>query len=464
MDQGNLSRRGFIQRSLAAMAAAGLPAWYARELLEGRLQAADEAKKPVAPSDKIVIGLIGCGGQGRGVMGGARGTRRVEVVAVADVDKKRREDTAASVGKDCKAYEDFRELNDRKDIQAVIVGTPEHWHTLCSIDAMKKGKDVYCEKPLTLTVAEGQALVRVAKATKAIFQVGSQQRSDARFRQAAELVRNGRIGKMKRIETRIGDNPAGGPFKPVPVPAGLNWEFWQGPVSPHVEYVKERCHYTFRWWYEYSGGKMTDWGAHHNDQAQWALGMDESGPIEVSGKGDKPSDRPNSYNCHPNFEVTYTYANGAQLVCMAPDKLENGVKYEGEDGKWIFVSRGLITASDQKERPQPGRPARGGRPAMPAKPGSPSAILEEPLGKDAVRLYAVKNGHMNNWLDGIKTRKPCVCTAEIGHRSVSVCHIGVIATRLGKKLKWDPVKEEFDDAEANKWLAREYHRGWKLDS
>ncbi|NBO91075.1 MAG: gfo/Idh/MocA family oxidoreductase [Planctomycetia bacterium] len=455
MDQGNLSRRGFVQRSLAAMAAAGLPAWTARELLDGQLQAADAAKKPVAASDKITIGLIGCGGQGRGIMNQARNSKMVEVVAVADVDKTRREQTASSVGKDCKAYEDFRELNDRKDIQAILVGTPEHWHTLCSIDAMKKGKDVYCEKPLTLTVAEGQALVRVAKATKAIFQVGSQQRSDARFRHAAELVRNGRLGKIKRIETRIGDNPVGGPFKTVMLPPELNWEFWQGPVSPHVEYVKERCHYQFRWWYEYSGGKMTDWGAHHNDQAQWALGMDDSGPIEIIGKGDKPSDKPNSYNCHPNFEVTYTYSNGAQLVCMSGG--ENGVKYEGEDGKWIFVSRSLITASDEANRPQAGKKGVAG------KPGSGSKLLNEPLGKDAIRLYAVKNGHMNNFLEGIKTRKPCVCTAEIGHRSVSVCHIGVISTRLGKKLKWDPVKEQFDDADANKMLAREYHRGWKLE-
>jgi predicted dehydrogenase len=453
MFPGNLSRRGFIQRSLAAMTAAGLPLWHAQELLQGQLLAADEAKKPVAASDKIVVGLIGCGGQGKGILRQALNNKAVEVVAVADVDAKRRNEAVAQFSKNgnkVQGYEDYRELNDRKDIHAVLVGTPEHWHTLCSIDAMKKGKDVYCEKPLTLTVEEGRVLTKVAADTKAIFQVGSQQRSDARFRLAAELVRNGRLGKIKRIETRIGSNPVGGPFKTEPVPEGLNWKFWQGPVTNHVDYIKQRCHYDFRWWYDYSGGKMTDWGAHHNDQAQWALGMDDSGPVEVSGTGVKPSADPNSYNCHPDFEVTYTYANGATLVCMS--KGENGVKYEGEDGKWIFVSRGLITASDEMTRPMKG------------KPGSGSKLLSEPLGKEAVRLYMVTNGHMNNFLDGIRSRKPCICTAEIGHRSVSVCHIGVISTRLGKKLKWDPTKQQFDDAEANKWLSRPYGGGWKLEA
>src|SRR5439155_16683729 len=251
-----------------------------------------------------------------------------------------------------------------RDIQAVTIGTPDHWHALVAIAAMRAGKDVYCEKPLTLTLDEGKALVRTARETNRILQTGSQQRSDARFRLACELVRNNRIGTVRRVSTFIGDNPRGGPFMVERPPEGLNWDFWLGP-TPRVEYVKQRCHYEFRWWYDYSGGKMTDWGAHHNDIAQWALGMDDSGPIAVYGSGEAPDRRPNCYNCHPTFEAVYTYGNGrdgaagTQLVCRPQPadnwvgrdlregrggRVDNGVLFEGEDNKWIFVSRSMIRA------------------------------------------------------------------------------------------------------------------------
>jgi predicted dehydrogenase len=468
MDKGNLSRRGFMERSLAAAVGAGLPLWYAREMAEGQLRAADETKKV---GDVIRIGLVGCGGQGRGVMRGAMGTGKsgVKVVAVCDVDAKRRAET---IEKDLKgdssvtSFEDFRQLNDMKNLDAVIVGTVDHWHTLVSIDAMKKGKDVYCEKPLTLTVDEGKKLVKVAKETKAIFQVGSQQRSDARFRLAAELARNGRLGKLKIVETRIGDNPQGGPFKESSVPEGLNWDFWQGQ-TPNVPYIKQRCHYEFRWWYEYSGGKMTDWGAHHLDQAQWALGMDESGPVSVESLATEPSRDPSSYNCHHKFLVTYGYASGAKLLCSDRQltnsfetRHDNGVLYVGEGNKWIFVNRSVIEASDQAERPEPGKKSKG----IAGRKGGPSKLLDEALGSDATRLYKSDN-HMKNWLDGIRTRKPCVCTAEVGHRSVTVCHLGAIALRLGgKRLEWDPAKETFvkaNAAEGNKMLSRPMRGEWQ---
>ena len=466
MEKGNLSRRGFMQRSLAALSAAGLPSWAALEVFQAEARAADEAKKPVAANDKIVIGLIGCGGQGNGIMGWARRDKRVQVVAVCDVDKRHRERTAKSVGKDCQQFEDFRKINDLKDINAVLIATPDHWHTLCAIDAMRKGKDVYCEKPLTLTIEEGQALVKVAKQTKAIFQVGSQQRSDARFRLACELVRNGRLGKIKTVETWIGENPTSPPIPKADTPEGLNWDFWLGP-TPEVPYrfleAKKKIgrgnarytngHYEFRWWYQFSGGKMTDWGAHHNDIAQWALGMDESGPVAVESKGKEPPKGGDRYDCHPTFEVTYTYANGAKVICKSK---ENGVRFEGEDGKWIFVDRGKIEASDQKEKPVPGRKG------VKAKPGGPSKILDEKLGADATRLY-VSNNHMMNWLDCIKSRKPTICPAEVGFRSVTVCHIGVISMRLGfKKLTWDPKAEKFGEEEGNKMLSRKMRGEWKL--
>jgi predicted dehydrogenase len=444
---GNLSRRGFLQRSLAAAAVAGLPAWYARELLAHHLEAEDN-KQPVAANDKIVFGAIGIGSpQSRNrhlILNDLlkKHGEKAEVVAVCDVDRSHREKAAKEIGPDVKAYEDFRQLLDRKDINAVTIATPDHWHVLIAIDALRKGKDVYCEKPLALTIVEGQALCKVQKETGKVFQVGSQQRSDTRFRLACELVRNGRIGKVNTVETRIGSNPTSPEIPQAPVPDGLNWNFWLGP-TPMVDYmmVKQgdkvftRCHYEFRWWYEYSGGKMTDWGAHHNDIAQWALGMDESGPVAVEATGTEPAKDDHHYNCHPDFEITYTYANGTKLLCRS--KGENGIKFTGDDGKWIFVSRSKIEASDKK-------------------------LLDEPLPTGATRLY-VSNDHMGNFLDCIKNRKECICTAQIGHRSVTVCHLGVIALRTGKKLKWDPAKEIFDDVEANKMLSRAMRAPWKLE-
>ncbi|HZT81493.1 MAG TPA: Gfo/Idh/MocA family oxidoreductase [Gemmataceae bacterium] len=440
MDRGNLSRRGFLRRALAALTVgAGLPAWYAREVL-----AFEEDKKPVASGDKIIMGAIGIGSpqsRGRAIAHDAlrAGKGNVRYVAVCDVDERHVKNAVEDMkknGQDVKGYRDFRELLDRKDIQAVTIATPDHWHVLVAIEALKKGKDVYCEKPLTLTIDEGKALRKVVRQTGRVFQVGSQQRSDPRFRLACELVRNGRIGKIKTVETRIGANPQGGPFPVEKPPKELDWDFWLGP-TPKVDYVARRCHYEFRWWYEYSGGKMTDWGAHHNDIAQWGLGMDDSGPVAVWGMGAPPDKRPNCYNCHPIFQARFTYANGAELVCT--DRGENGVRFEGEKGQWIFVSRGRIAASDRK-------------------------LLEEPLPRDAVRLY-VSNNHMGNFLECVRTRKPTICTAEVGHRSVTVCHLGNIAIRSGKKLKWDPQAERFvGDDEANRWLSREMRAPWKLEA
>jgi predicted dehydrogenase len=462
MNKGNLSRRGFLQRSLGTLTVgAGLPAWYAREVLAFEQQ---PQERKAAANDRIVMGAIGIGSpqsRGRAIAGDAlrSGKGNVAYVAVCDVDARHRKSAVAFLQKsnqeDVKEYHDFRELLDRKDINAVTIATPDHWHALVALEALRKGKDVYCEKPLTLTVAEGQAIVKAVQQTGRIFQVGSQQRSDNRFRLACELVRNGRIGKIQRVETRIGSNPASPSIPKVDPPKELDWNFWLGP-TPMVDYVEltqgrntyTRCHYEFRWWYDYSGGKMTDWGAHHNDIAQWGLGMDASGPIAVEAEGAEPSKEPNSYNCHPTFKVTYTYANGTQLVCShgqlegAADAKErghgNGVLFVGEEGKWIFVSRGQIAASDKK-------------------------LIEEPLPGNATRLY-VSPSHMGNFLACLRSRQPTICTAEIGHRSVTVCHIGVIALRTGKKLRWDPVKEQFDDAGANKWLSRPMRSPWKLEA
>jgi len=436
---GNLSRRGFLDRSLAALTfGAGLPLWYAREVVARQEEERAEAAKAAArgPNDQIVMAAIGVGGQGVHIMKWAKSKPGVKFVAVCDVDANRRKKAAEVVGPECATYEDFRELLAKEKLDAVTIGTVDHWHALTAIAAMKAGCDVYCEKPLTLTIDEGKAMVKVARQHDRVFQTGSQQRSDERYRLACELVRNGRIGTVHTVEARIGENPVGGPFPTAEVPEGLNWDFWKGP-TPDVPYVKERCHYEFRWWYEYSGGKMTDWGAHHNDIAQWGLGMDGSGPVAVTATGVTPSDKPNSYNCHPHFAVTYKYGNGARLVTTSHG--ENGNRFIGDRG-WIFVNRERIEASDP-------------------------ALLEEPLPKDARRLY-VSNDHMGNFIDCIHSRNRCICDVEVGHRSVTVCHIGVISLRLGIPLTWDPIAERFTGPGAEKgnaMLSREMRSPWSLE-
>jgi len=350
MTQGTLSRRGFIERSTAAMIGAGLPAWFAREAFaDAQEKKADEAKK-VGPNDEIVMGLIGCGGQGTGVMNNALKQKGVRVIAVCDVDANRVDKAVEAVGKaggkaeDVAKFHDFRDLARRDDLDAVIVGTVDHWHALASIEAMKYGSDVYCEKPLALTIAEGQAMVKATRKHDRIFQTGNMQRSDSRYRLACELVRNGRIGKVHTVEARIGENPVGGPFNVAEVPKGLDWDFWKGP-TPDVPYIPQRCHYEFRWWYEYSGGKLTDWGAHHNDIAQWGLGKDDTGPVAITAVGsDQPKDKDptKSYNCHRDFAVSYEYDDGTRLVTTSTG--ENGNRFIGENG-WIFVNRSRIEAS-----------------------------------------------------------------------------------------------------------------------
>ncbi len=479
MHRGNLSRRGFMAKSLGAFTAAGLPIWFAKEMV-GDAQETKTAK--TGPSDRIVMGAIGTGTnrtrrtgnapvrgeRGVYVMNAAMNENGVQMAAVCDVDRPNAEfaqnlvRTAPRGGsRECALHSDFRRLLENRDINAVTIGTPDHWHALVAIAAMRAGKDVYCEKPMTLTIEEGKMVARVARETNKIFQVGTQQRTEfaGRFRLAAELVRNGRIGRVSRITTLIGANPVGGPFQVRPVAEGLDWNFWLGPTAS-VEYVPERCFYEFRWWYEYSGGKMTDWGAHHNDIAQWALGMDESGPISVRGTGAAPSTQPNSYNCHPTFEVIYTYGNGqgggegTRLICRSGpaegwpiregnNVAGNGILFEGEDNKWIWASRSTIQASAP-------------------------ALLNETLPAGATRLPRATN-HMNNFLTCVRSREQTICNANVGHRSVSVCHLGVIATRFfaGQALTWDPREERFtgERAEAaNRHLSRAMRAPWRLEA
>lgn len=424
-----VSRRSFLKTGGAL--AASLPAWYVEECA-----AAEEPKpKRTSPNESLGLALVGCGGMGTGDAKNA--SQYGKIVALCDLDAGHL-DSAKRVFPGAEGYSDFRKLMERKDVDAVICGTVDHWHTLVSMAAMKAGKDVYCEKPLTLTIDEGKHLVATERETRRVLQTGTQQRSSVHFRLACDLVRNGRIGKLQRAEVWLPAGLRGGPFPTSPVPKGFDYDFWLGQ-TPEVPYVKERTHFSFRYWWEYSGGTMTDWGAHHNDIVLWALDLDGSGPVSVEGK-QLVEMIPGGYTAASEYEVTYTYANGVVHSCRStrasewhggvkdPKGQQHGIKFIGSDG-WIWVTRGTIRA-DRRE------------------------ILTEKLPEDAKRVYA-SNDHMQNFIECVKSRKTTICPAEVGHRSASICHLGVTAIRLGRKLQWDPAEQQFvGDDEANGYVAR----------
>jgi len=348
----------------------------------------------------------------------------------------------AKDGKTPAKYSDFRKLLERQDVHAIINATPDHWHTLVNLAATRAGKDVYGEKPLTLTLDEGKHVIGAVRKHKTVFQTGTQQRSDARFRLACELVRNGRLGKLKAVNVWLPAGLRGGPFKPVSVPQELDWDFWLGQ-APKVEYVPERCHAKFRYWYDYSGGTMTDWGAHHNDIALWAIGL--PGPVSVEGR---PLVQmiPGGYTAFSEYEVKFEFANELPLNvrtttaddpggrAIDPEGQRNGIRFEGTDG-WIWVSRGTLKGSDK-------------------------GLIETPLPETATRLYS-SNDHMGNFFDCVRSRKLPVADVEAGHRSASISHLGAIALRTGLNLKWDPIKEKFegDDSKAgNAYVTREMRK------
>ncbi len=428
------SRRDFLGSAGAVAAAGALPGWFLERCASTALA------RETSPNERARVALVGCGGMGTGDAKNAQ--RFGDIVAVCDVDQNHL-DHALATFKGAKGHHDYRELCDRPDVDVIINGTPDHWHTLVNLRAVQSGKDVYSEKPLTMTIDEGKRLVAEVKQSGRILQTGSQQRSDATFRLACELVRNGRIGKIERARVWIPEGRQGGPFAVQPVPIGLDWDFWQGQTA-FTDYVPERCHGTFRYWWDYSGGTMTDWGAHHNDIALWGLGRDQSGPVSIEGQRlDEPI--PGGYSAASQYRVKYVYDDGVEHLCQStsvngpagavlgepgPGEKPHGVQFEGSEG-WIYVTRdGTIEASDP-------------------------ALISTPLAANAERLYE-SNDHMGNLFECVRTRKPPICHVDIGHRSASICHLGVIAIRLGRKLKWNPQTETFDgDAEATGLLRRE---------
>ncbi len=438
-----ITRRSFLTRCSAVAAATGLPLWFVQEQLAGAAESLARPSGLPSPNDRPGIALIGCGGQGRG---DARNAANYgEIVAVCDVDKNHAASAAEKFAKDGKQptiYSDFRKVMERKDVHIIVQGTPDHWHTLVNIAAAQAKKDIYGEKPLTLTIDEGKRTVKAVRDNKVVFQTGTQQRSDTRFRLACELVQNGRIGKLQRVNVFVPGGLRAGPFKTAPVPAGLDWDFWQGQ-TPNVEYVKERCHTTFRWWMEYSGGPVTDWGAHHNDIARWAIGQD--GPVDVEAKV-VTAPIAGGYDAPSEFEATLHWAGGIEQVVkttlddtwfggIVNEKGQrNGVKFIGTEG-WIWVNRDEISASSKE-------------------------LLKAPLPDNAVRLE-VSHNHMKNFFDAVCSRKDPISSIEGGHRSASVGHLIVIGLRSGRKLQWDPAKEIFvgDGAEiGNAQVAREMRK------
>lgn len=442
MSSRRSTRRQFLQHTSAAAAAVAVPYFLSRPGL------ADEAKS-TEKNERPVLGLIGAGGQGS--YDASRAKEFADFAAVCDVDRTHAERASQTLAEGkAEIFGEYRKLLERKDVEAVIIGTPDHWHTKIAIEAMQAGKDVYCEKPLTLTIDEGKLICQVARQTKRVFQVGTQQRSENNdmFLKAAALCQDGRLGKIQRVTAIIGGAPAGGPFNKVPPPSHLDWNTWLGQ-APLVDYIAERCHSNFRWWYEYSGGKMTDWGAHHVDIAHWVLGAGDTGPISVEGTAMHPVElkdgypiEDNKFNTATTFRVSCKFAEGVELIITdnTPQE-ENGVLVEGESGR-IFVNRGKLT----------GKPVED----LAAKP-----LSEELLKK----LYKGKQTghHMRNFIECLKDRSEPVSDVFSHHRAMTTCHLANIAIRLGRPLKWDPQAEQIigDDA-ANAWLRREQRPGFEI--
>jgi predicted dehydrogenase len=435
-----ISRRSFIKTCTTTAAATGLPLWFMERELA---MAAEGAPAPTSPNDRPGIALVGSGSQGSGDASGA--ARYGDIVAVCDVDTGHLDGAVRRFTKNGKApkkYTDFRKVMEDKDVQVVIGGTPDHWHSLVNIAAAKAKKDIYSEKPLTLTIDEGKQVVKAVRDNKVVLQTGTQQRSDRRFRLACELVRNERIGKLKQVIVYLPAGLRAGPFQPSPVPAGLDWDFWQGQ-APKTDYIKERCHTNFRFWLDYSGGSMTDWGAHHNDIARWAIGLE--GPVEVEGKV-LAEPIPGGYDAISEYEIVFTWANGVKHIVRTTkddnifgsvvnrDGQRNGIRFEGTDG-WIWVNRGDMQVSKEE-------------------------LMTTPIPENGVHLE-VSGDHMRNFFDCVKSRKDPIAKVEVGHRSACICHFAAIALRLRRKLQWDPEKELFtgDGAkEANAFVAREMRK------
>lgn len=433
-----MNRRELLQRSVTG--AVGLSLTGGFRLLG----------QETAPSNQITMACIGVGGQGRGDMNAFLNDPRVRLIAVCDVDRKRAESAARAVdafyakkkksgtSSGCVSTQDFREITARSDIDTVMVGTPDHTHALISVSAMRSGKDVYCEKPLAYSVAEGRLVVETAEQYGRVLQTGTQRRSNGRIRHACELVRNGRIGQLTAVRVglpkgfQIRNGNYSGNQAAEPVPDWFDYDKWLGP-APDAPYTPGRCHFNFRWILDYGEGYISDWGAHYVDVAHWGIGADATGPLAAKAEATFPDD--GLYDAPTEFHIEYTYAGGLLVTCSTRETL--GIKFEGSEG-WIHVEKpggGAVVASD---------------------PG----VLASEIRPGEVRLYESTN-QQRNLIDCVISRGETAASPEVGHRSASACHVGMIAARLGRALKWDPEAEKFvDDPGADRLLARTPRARW----
>lgn len=420
-----------------------------------------------APSNRINVGAIGTGRISRvHDLPGIWKHEHARIMAVCDLDSKRAQEAktfvngyyAKTTGKPydgVTAYLDFRELLANRDVDAVVISTPDHWHALPAILAVEAGKDVYLQKPTSLTIAEGRALSNAVHRSGRIFQIGSQQRSSPQWRYAAELVRNGRIGQLKTVQVGLPGDPSGPEEPPQPVPANLNYEMWLGS-TPYVYYTENRVHpqagYGRPGWLrceQFGAGMITGWGAHHLDCAHWAMDTEHTGPIEISGTAAFPAS--GLWDVHGSFRTEGVYANGVRMIVSGD--FPNGLRFEGTEG-WIFVSRGneQVTASDPQSRLTDSQALNASNPA----------IITSQIGPNEIHLE-VSTDHHGNWLEAIRTRKQPIAPVEVAHRSCSACLLHHIAMKVDRKLSWDPIRERFrNDDEANAMLSRPQRAPWGL--
>lgn len=457
MTPDHLSRRSFLDMSAkAAAVAVGFPTIVPASVLGKN-----------APSNRINVAAIGTGRISRGHdMPGVWQYDNALIMAVCDLDSNRANDAkklvndyyAKKTGKDydgVRVYTDYRELLTNKDIDAVIVSTPDHWHAPIVIHAVEAGKDVYMQKPASLTISEGRMMADAVKRSGRIVQVGSQQRSSRQFRYAAELVRNGRIGDLKTVHVGLPGDPGGNEEPQMPVPKNLNYDMWLG-TTPEVYYTEKRVHpqvgYDRPGWLrceQFGAGMITGWGAHHIDCAHWAMNTEHTGPVEIWGKADFP--KSGLWNVHGIFQTEALYKNGVKMVVS--NEIPNGIRFEGTKG-WIFVSRGdaPVTASDPIAKQN----------AAKALDASDPKIITSVIGPNEINLPVSKEHH-GNWLDSIVSRKEPIAPVEIGHRSCSACLLHHAAMKLNRKLYWNPDKEQFiNDPEATKLLSRPQRKEYAI--
>jgi predicted dehydrogenase len=412
-----------------------------------------------APSNRINVGAIGNGRISRAHdMPGVWKFDQARIMAVCDLDSRRVEDAKTLVngyyskktGKPydgVRGYSDYKELLASKDVDAVLVSTPDHWHAIIAIAAVQANKDVYLQKPASLTIAEGRVLSNAVHASGRIFQIGSQQRSAAQFRYAAELVRNGRIGQLKTVYVGLPGDPAGDDEPEMPVPKNLNYEKWLGS-TPWVYYTEKRVHpqdgYSRPGWLrceQFGAGMITGWGAHHIDSAHWGMDAEYTGPVEISGTAEFP--KKGLWDVHGPFRTEGVYADGVRMIVSG--EFPNGIKFEGSEG-WIFVSRGneAVTTSDPVAKLKDAQ----------ALSASDPKIITSVIGPDEIHLYESKDQH-GNWLDCIRSRQQPIAPVEVAHRACSTCLLHHIAMKTKRKLYWDPRTERFkNDDEANAMLSR----------